>query len=116
MEDDDSTLEEIKIDRQRLAGGGASITQMGDNRVTRLMNWFWTSLGLAVVAGSFTVANNLYQLNLTVAQGVKNDLLIATQIKDHEDRLRKVERDVSTLEGKVFRGVAGYEDKTHAAR
>ena len=31
------------------------------------------------------------------------------RLNDHEERLRQVERGLSTVEGKVFRGVAGYD-------
>lgn len=113
-DDNDSTLEELKIDRQ-LKPVGASVTMTQNSGfLSKLEKGFWSFLALAIVAGSFTVANNLYQLNLTVAQGVKNDAAQAARLDDHEVRLRQVERDVSTIEGKVFRGVKGYGEQTSA--
>jgi hypothetical protein len=88
---------------------GASI-QIRDGRFSKLLNWFWGFIGLAAVSGSFTAASNLYQLNLTVARVADSNAVAAQQLKDHEDRLRQVERDVSVIEGKVFRGVRGYEE------
>jgi hypothetical protein len=91
-------------------GTGASIVMAHDGRFTKLQTWFWGFIGLAAVTGSFTAASTLYQLNLTVARVADSNALAAAQIKDHEDRLRQVERDVSVIEGKVFRGVRGYEE------
>lgn len=115
-DDNDSTLAELQIDRQRTLGGGASIVQSNDPRVSKLFAWALGFLGTAIATGSFMAANNLYQLNLTVAQGVKNDAAQMARIDDHEIRLRAVERDVSAIEGKVFRGVDGFGENKHAPR
>jgi len=110
---DDNTgdLECNKIDRQlRKDGGGASI-QMKDSRVSKALGWFWGLVGAGIAGSILIAANNLYQLNLTVARGQDSDVIRDARIEDHENRLRQVERDVSTIEGRVFRGVAGYSEE-----
>jgi hypothetical protein len=82
-----------------------------DPRMSKLLAWFYGALGMAFVTGSWIAANNLYQLNVTVARGIDSDAQRDTRINDHELRLRQVERDLNTVEGKVFRGVAGYEQE-----
>lgn len=113
-DDNNSELEEMRIDRQRAAmatgdGSGASI-RMRDGRVSKLIAWAWATLGMAAVSGTWIAANNLYQLNVTVARGIDMDASRDQILADHEQRLRQMERDVSTIEGKVFRGVPGYEE------
>lgn len=115
MDDNNSDLEELKIDRQLRRGdheGGASI-RMKDSRVSKALGWFWGIVGTGIAGSILIAANNLYQLNLTVARGQDSDLVRDTRIEDHEARLRQVERDVNTIEGRVFRGVPGYEEKPH---
>lgn len=96
-------MSDIDEQHEQLKGRGGASVNIQDGRFTKLLTWFWGFVGLAVAAGSFTAASNLYQLNLTVARVADNNALAAEKLKDHEIRLRQVERDVSAIEGKVFR-------------
>lgn len=89
---------------------GGSI-RLRDSRVSNALRWFWGLVGTAIAGSIMLAANNLYQLNLTVARGLDADAARDLRLNDHEDRLRKVEREQDVLEGKVFRGVDGYQDK-----
>lgn len=123
MDDNNSELEELKIDRQRRAmlrageSGGASVT-LKDTRVSKALAWFWGIVGTCIAGGVWLAANNLYQLNLTVQRIADNNAMVASQLADHEARVRQLERDVSTIEGRVFRGLDGYqqEPKPEASR
>jgi hypothetical protein len=110
-----SELEELRIDKQ--LARGASIIQSNDPRFSKLLVWFWGFLGVAAVTGAFAVASNLYDLNMTVAKLADNNLVTTAKLQDHEERIRQVERNLSSIEGRVFRGVDGYEkDKREPAR
>lgn len=107
-EDSTSGLEELRIDKQRAAmmreaNGGASVT-FKDGRVSKALGWFWGIVGTAIAGSVLLAANNLYQLNLTVARGLDADVGRDRTLADHETRLRQVERDVSTWQGKNLRG------------
>lgn len=91
------------------AEGGGSV-RMEDKRVSIVRDWAWGIIGTGIIGASLLAANNLYELNLTVARGVANDAIAEARYQDHEARLRQVERDLSQVEGKVFRGVPGYEE------
>ncbi len=111
MDDSNSDLAELQIERERARvfghkGGGASINQ--DARVSKVIVWFWGIVGTGFIGAVLLVANNLWQLNLAINRLADNGAAFSAQLKDHEDRIRKVERDVSSIEGKVFRGVPGY--------
>jgi hypothetical protein len=97
-------------DASEEAGGRGARIHMQDRRLSKALAWLWGILGSALVGSVLLAANNLYQLNVTVAQMASSNAMAAAQIADHETRLRQMERDVSTLEGKVFRGVSGYEE------
>ncbi len=88
---------------------GAQVN-ISDSRVSRALSWFWGIVGMAITGSILLAANNLYQLNVTVARGLDGDAARDLRLNDHETRLRQVERNVSTIEGKVFRGLDGYED------
>ncbi len=94
---------------------GAQIN-MQDGRVSKALAWFWGIVGMAITGSILIAANNLYQLNVTVARGIDSDMTRDARLNDHEQRLRQVERNVSTIEGKVFRGVDGYDDPKEARR
>ncbi len=102
-------MDESQIDDQREAMHGKRDASSGgarmvlDPRVTRVRDWAYGAIGVGIITASGIAANNLYQLNLTVARGVANDALAETRFQDHEARIRQVERDVSAIEGKVFR-------------
>jgi len=83
---------------------GASIS-MHDKRLNKFLGWFWSSLGVAIVALLGIAARNLYDLNVTVARSIDSDIVRDARIQDHEQRLRQVERDLNTVEGRVYRGI-----------
>jgi hypothetical protein len=89
---------------------GANI-QLQDGRVSRALAWLYGVIGTGIIGATLLAANNLYQLNVTVARGLDSDIVRDARIEDHESRLRRVERDVSTIEGRVFRGIDGYQEK-----
>ncbi len=82
--------------------GGARITQ--DGRVSRALGWFWGIVGMSITGSILLAANNLYQLNVTVARGLDSDAARDIRLADHEQRLRQVERDINTIEGRNMRG------------
>lgn len=90
---------------------GSTRNVANDPRMSKLLAWFYGALGMALVTGSWIAANNLYQLNLTVDRGLRSDSQHEARLNDHETRLREVERDVITIEGRTFRGVAGMDQK-----
>jgi hypothetical protein len=92
---------------------GANI-QLQDGRVSKALGWFWGIVGMSITGSILLAANNLYQLNVTVARGLDSDIVRDARIEDHESRLRRVEKDVSTIEGRVFRGIDGYEETPRA--
>ena len=103
--------DEAHTDEQReemTPKGGARIS-IRDARVSKALAWIWAALGAGLLWAVSLAANNLYQLNLTVARGIDADASRDSRLNDHELRLRQMERDVSTLEGKVYRGIDGYE-------
>jgi hypothetical protein len=87
---------------------GAQIS-IRDSRVSKALGWFWGLVGTGIVGSILLAANNLYQLNVTVARGIDSNIIRDARLDDHESRLRQMERDVSVIEGKVFRGIPGYE-------
>lgn len=102
MSDLDDQNKDVRSKRGRRESGGPSLF-IGDP-VGRLFKWFMAAIGSLAMIGSLTAAKNLYDLNLTVAEGVTHDNAIDQRVSDHEQRLRQVERDVNTIEGKVLRG------------
>lgn len=94
--------------------GGAYIAQ--DSRLSKAIVWFWGVVGTGFMGAVLLVANNLWQLNLAINRLADNGAAFSAQLKDHEDRLRKVERDVSAVEGKIFRGVDGYASEKEPRR
>jgi hypothetical protein len=94
---------------------GANIS-LHDSRVSRALGWFWGIVGTGIAGATLLAANNLYQLNVTVARGLDRDEIRDKIDIDHENRLRSLESDVNTLNGKTFRGVPGYEPKEKEGR
>lgn len=72
---------------------GARMTVAHDPLFRRLVTWFWGVLGIGFVTCIGVAANNLYQLNLTVARAADNSVVMATSLADHEARLRALERE-----------------------
>lgn len=88
---------------------GPSMT-IRDGRVSRVIAWVWTVIGAGIIGATLLAANNLYALNLTVARVADINAVQEGRLEDHEKRIRQMERDVSQIEGKVFRGVDGYQE------
>ena len=86
---------------QRDSGGGSILTAHGV--VSSAFKWFMASVGAVIATGSWIAANNLYQLNISIGRLADNRIVVEKQLVDHESRLRSVERDISAIEGKVFR-------------
>ena len=105
--------DERDMNDRQTEGGGASIRHY-DPRVSRVRDWAWSIIGAGIIGASLLAANNLYQLNLTVARGVANDAIAELRYQDHEARLRQNERDISAIEGKVFR--SGFDPTKEPAR
>jgi hypothetical protein len=89
-QDINEQADEVRSGKGRKSGGAA--IEMMDSRVSKAMSWLWSALGFALVSVVGIAANNLYQLNLTVNRMLDNSAVVATQLKDHEDRLRQLER------------------------
>ena len=102
--------DENGIDEQLGRRGGGARVDIRDGRVSKALAWVWTTLGAGIIGATLLAANNLYQLNVTVARGVDSDASRDRRLDDHEGRLRQMERDVSTIEGKVLRGLDGYQE------
>lgn len=100
--DDNAGLDE-QAQEVRGRGGGAHMA-VHDTRVSRALGWFWGLVGTFIAGSILLAANNLYQLNLTVARGMDADAARDARIEDHETRLRQVERDVNTWSGRNLRG------------
>lgn len=88
---------------------GPSMT-IRDGRVSRVITWVWGLIGAGIIGATLLAANNLYALNLTVARAADINFAQERRLEDHEGRIRQMERDVSQIEGKVFRGVDGYQE------
>ncbi len=91
-------------DDQRHKQGGA-VLEFHDGRVSSIVAWFFGVLGIAFVSLVGLTAKNLYDLNVTVARSIDADLARDIRLNDHEERLRQVERNMSTIEGRVMRGI-----------
>jgi hypothetical protein len=81
-----------------------------DGRVSGVIKWVWSLIGAGIIGATLLAANNLYQLNVTVARAADVNYAQERRLDDHEGRIRQMERDVSQIEGKVFRGVDGYQE------
>lgn len=111
MDDNNGELANIQIERERerVFGkrgnhtGGGSVSNT-DPRFSRLLAWFFGALGIGSITVIGLAANNLYQLNLTVARGIDADAAQDKVLEDHEDRLRQVEREAATWSGRNLRG------------
>lgn len=94
-----------------MSNDGAQIHQTQDPRLSKVMAWVWTTLGASLILVVGVAANNLYQLNVTVARGIDSDTARDLRVNDHEERLRTVERDVATINGKILRGEHPLQEK-----
>lgn len=106
LDDDNAQLLGARGKRE---SGGAAITR--DPRVSAAQQWLMNVLqGLIVIALAF-VANNLYQVNLTLAADAVSKQEMVRQLSDvrsvnerQEEHINYVDRRVYTLEGKNLRG------------
>jgi hypothetical protein len=90
--------------------GGARIS-LRDGRVSKVLAWCYGSIGMAIVTGTWVAANNLYQINLTLAayavskQEFDRQLVEIRALNERqEDHINAVDRRVYTLEGRNLRG------------
>lgn len=109
----DLANEQMERERRKLFGGrgdqsGGARNSYKDGRVSKALGWFWGIVGTGIAGAFLLAANNLYQLNVTVARAADNAIVVNQTLADHEVRLRNMEREVNTIEGRVFRGVDGY--------
>jgi hypothetical protein len=93
--------------------GGAAI-EFHDARVSKIAAWSLGVIGSLLVIAVAACAKNLWDLNLTMRDSLAFQRNTIMQLEDHERRLRGLERDVNVIEGRVFRGLDGYEDKEPA--
>lgn len=89
---------------------------LSDPRVTRVSDWLLGLIGTGLVATGIWMAASINELNLTIARmtvqyEVMGKRLDAKDTRDdlQDARIGELRGDVSTLEGKTFRGVQGYE-------
>lgn len=83
---------------------GGSRISMNDRRVSAVIAWVWGGIGSLLVVALAFCANNLWQLNLTMRDVLKDNQTNVAQLSDHELRLRAAERSINTLEGRNMRG------------
>jgi hypothetical protein len=102
MRQDDETGEER----------GGAIISLRDGRFSKLLAWFYGSIGMAIVTGTWIAANNLYQINLQLAADSVTKQEMARQIAEiralnerQDDHIDAVDRRVYTLEGRNLRGI-----------
>lgn len=96
---------------------GASIQQTNDPRFSRAINWGIGLLGTLVVLVLTWIGTSINALTVAVTQGTERiEFLARTQViteqrlDTHDSRLNKAERDIAVIEGRVFRGVQGYQE------
>jgi hypothetical protein len=113
MSDIDEQAEDVRGKGRKV--GGASI-EFHDARVSRIAAWSLGVIGSLLVIAVAACAKNLWDLNLTMRDSLAFQRATITQLDDHERRLRGLERDVNTIEGRVFRGLDGYEQENPDGR
>lgn len=70
----------------------ASIT-IKDPRVSKVINWVWSVLAVGAISVIGLAANNLYNLNIAVNRMLDAATITTNTLKDHEDRIRTLERE-----------------------
>lgn len=124
-DDNNSDLEELKIDRQRRAmlrgeRGGASI-ELRDRRMSALVGIGLAITPVAVVGIGAWIANSIGNLNSTVTRLIVQQEVILKRLDqndDHDDRqdarmdyqderIQQTEKDVVALGGPNYRGRRG---------
>lgn len=109
IDDNDSSLEESRIDKQRAAmmrkggEGGATMT-VRDSRVSSFIEWMQPIVTGGVLAGIVYFANQVGSLrdavvdtNKQMALTLQQNTRLIEDVRDHELRIR-------TLEGRTLRG------------
>lgn len=110
-DDSNGELEELKIDRQRSALMGRGERQSGGGRTgsnaeprSRVRDVVLGIIGVLFTMAFGAVANNLWQLNLTIRDVLAENRMTKDTLSDHEMRIRAGERFQSTWEGRNMRG------------
>jgi hypothetical protein len=85
-------------------GSHGGSVRMYDPRVSRARDWILGVIGSLLVIVLGFCGKNLWDLNLTMRDVLKDGQTTVATLTDHELRLRQVERDVNTLAGKNLRG------------
>lgn len=106
--------------RGKQESGGATQSVGRDDRVTRLLDYAQPVVTTIAAAAIIYLANQFGDLkdaiiDLKTQTALSRQTASATAdiLKDHEIRMRAAEGDIRTLQGKVFRGVDGYEETKH---
>lgn len=94
--------------RQLHAAKGGYEQRIRDSRVTSIAQWFWNLIGGLMVVALCFVANNLYQINLTLAADAVAKKQMSEDIAELKGDVKEIRGDVRELQGKTFRGVPGY--------
>lgn len=97
------------------ANRGASI-RMEDKRVSQALNWLYGVFGTAFIGLGLWIGTSINELNLNMARVlVKMDQQKSTDDGQDSD-ISALKADVRELQGKTFRGVAGYEKEPKRGR
>lgn len=117
--DNNSDLEELRIDKQRAAmmrgggdSGGGHIHESQDPRVSAVLNWVWTALGSIALLIGVGMYNKLSNMNDTLLRAVSKLETQAEQINDLRAEMIELRKDnaglktqIAVIEGKVQRGI-----------
>jgi hypothetical protein len=108
---EDSDRDEDYDPRPRRRSHRGSTTNVPDTRVSKFIAWGWTALGAAFVTGVWLAANNLWEINRTLAKDAVYKEWMAQQLADvralndrQEDHINAIDRQVQTWEGRNLRG------------
>ena len=119
MADQSRMTQDHETDEPYRQGGGR--IQMRDDRVSRVMAWLAVTLGSAFVTGVWIAANNLFEINRTLAANAVQVQWMSQQIAEakelnerQEEHINAVDRRVYTLEGRNMR--SGPDAETRRGR
>ena len=116
MDDNNSSLEEHRIDMQRQAMGGGLNQRIGGNgrdpRFTSLIGWAWLALGGVAIAVGWGVYDKLSSINDTLISAVADIKNQGTQVAELKSEVRELrasqtslQRQVDGLDGRMQRGI-----------
>lgn len=81
---------------------------MEDRRVSLAISWLYGVFGAAIIGVGLWIGTSINELNLNMARVlVKMDQQKTTDDNQDSD-IKALKSDVRELQGKTFRGVAGY--------